>query len=96
MEPVAPKEDWNIDASQLQLGDCIGAGSFGQVFKAKYLGIEVAVKKILQSVEQAQEFEHEVAVLKYVEGQKVTCKADRWQNLMSAKSRSRKSPSEHV
>lgn len=68
MEPVAPQEDWNINPAQLQLGECIGQGSFGQVFKAKFLGIDVAVKKILQSVEQAQEFEHEVAVLKYVEG----------------------------
>ena len=66
MEPVAPIEDWNIDPSAIQLGELIGEGSFGKVYKAKYLGIDVAVKKILESVEQAQEFEHEVAVLKYV------------------------------
>jgi len=67
MEPVAPIEDWNIDPSAIQLGELIGEGSFGKVYKAKYLGIDVAVKKILESVEQAQEFEHEVAVLKYVQ-----------------------------
>lgn len=66
MEPVAPVEDWNIDPSAIQMGELIGEGSFGKVYKAKYLGIDVAVKKILESVEQAQEFEHEVAVLKYV------------------------------
>lgn len=68
MEPVAPIEDWNISPGSLQLGDLIGEGSFGKVYKAKYLGIDVAVKKIMESVEQASEFEHEVAVLKYVEG----------------------------
>lgn len=71
MEPVAPIEDWNIEPSAIQLGDLIGEGSFGKVYKAKYLGIDVAVKKILESVEQAQEFEHEVAVLKYVVRMKV-------------------------
>jgi serine/threonine protein kinase len=62
---LAPVEDWNIDPQALQMGECIGEGSFGKVFKAKYLGIDVAVKKIMESVEQASEFEHEVAVLKY-------------------------------
>lgn len=66
MEPVAPVEDWTIDPSALQMGDLIGEGSFGKVYKAKYLGIDVAVKQIVEGVEQAQEFEHEVAVLKYV------------------------------
>ena len=66
MEPVAPIEDWTIDPASLQMGDLIGEGSFGKVYKAKYLGIDVAVKQIVEGVEQAQEFEHEVAVLKYV------------------------------
>lgn len=73
MEPIAPTEDWNIDPQSMQLGELIGEGSFGKVYKAKYLGIDVAVKKIVGGVEQVAEFEHEVAVLKYVSKETSIC-----------------------
>ena len=35
-----------ISASKLQMGPWIGAGTFGAVYKAKYDGIEVVLKKV--------------------------------------------------
>ena len=66
-DTIAPKEDWSINIEDLKIGELIGAGSFGRVYKAKYMGIDVAVKEILDNLRESQEFEHEVAMLKFGE-----------------------------
>lgn len=40
------KEEWVIDPSELEWGDVLGAGGFGEVRKAMWRGTEVAVKTI--------------------------------------------------
>jgi preprotein translocase subunit YajC len=38
------KGDWEIDAEELEIGDQLGAGGYGTVYRAKWRGTEVAVK----------------------------------------------------
>ena len=38
---VDMEEAWSINLDDLELGEEIGAGSFGRVFKAMYFGTEV-------------------------------------------------------
>ena len=47
------KQPWVIDFSELKLGKKIGAGTFGEVYKAKWKGSDVAVKKFFK--QQANE-----------------------------------------
>jgi len=42
------RHPWELDAKDLLLGDCIGTGSQGQVFKGSYKGSNVAVKTLFQ------------------------------------------------
>lgn len=37
---------WHIQIEDLELGECIGSGEFGEVFFGNYLGTEVAIKKM--------------------------------------------------
>ncbi len=39
-----PKEQWLINFDELELDHKVGAGAFGEVFKGKWKGSEVAVK----------------------------------------------------
>ena len=57
---------WVLDFKHLTLGKQIGAGSYGLVYKAKWKGVEVAVKRFIQqklSERQMLEFRAEVAFL---------------------------------
>jgi preprotein translocase subunit YajC len=38
------KDDWEIDASELEMGSHLGTGGFGEVHRAMWKGTEVAVK----------------------------------------------------
>jgi hypothetical protein len=38
------KDDWKIDADELEMGEQLGAGGYGTVYRAKWRGTEVAVK----------------------------------------------------
>jgi len=40
---------WILDGTKLPLGACIGRGNFGQVFRATWLGSDVAVKRLANS-----------------------------------------------
>ncbi|XP_050439072.1 raf homolog serine/threonine-protein kinase Raf [Adelges cooleyi] len=64
--PQESLEDWEIPETDIQLGDCIGSGSFGTVYKANWHG-PVAIKalKVKQpTAAQLQAFKNEVSVLK--------------------------------
>ncbi|KAL6047965.1 Serine/threonine protein kinase, catalytic domain containing protein, variant 2 [Balamuthia mandrillaris] len=57
---------WIINFKQLQLGPQIGVGSYGIVYKAKWKGVDVAVKKFIKqklSEKRMLEFRAEMAFL---------------------------------
>jgi ABC-type phosphate transport system substrate-binding protein len=43
------QEDWQISPDMLELGESLGSGSYGEVYKAMWKGTEVAVKMIKRS-----------------------------------------------
>eukprot|EP00882_Tetradesmus_deserticola_P029788 GHRQ01033395.1.p1 GENE.GHRQ01033395.1~~GHRQ01033395.1.p1 ORF type:complete len:160 (+),score=67.12 GHRQ01033395.1:160-639(+) len=45
---VAAHAAWEIDPSEISLGQRIGIGSYGEVYKAMWRGTEVAVKRFLE------------------------------------------------
>lgn len=60
------EENWNIQAEEILVGERIGSGSFGTVYKAVWYG-PVAVKTLnvrTPSVAQMEAFQNEVAMLK--------------------------------
>ena len=42
--------EWEIEWSELEVGQRIGIGSYGEVFKGTWHGTEVAIKKLLEQV----------------------------------------------
>ena len=44
------REDWDIDWKDLEIGEELGMGGHGEVFKAKWRGTEVAVKMLAANV----------------------------------------------
>jgi hypothetical protein len=59
--------DVEINPDDIEYGPLIGKGGFGEVFKAKLHGKEVAVKKLFLNVSDdvLVEFRSEVAVMRY-------------------------------
>lgn len=47
MVPSSSKYVWHIDYHELVIEQLIGQGAFGQVFKGKWNGTPVAIKKLL-------------------------------------------------
>ncbi|XP_035793099.1 raf homolog serine/threonine-protein kinase Raf-like isoform X2 [Anopheles albimanus] len=65
-DPKQSDENWNIQAEEILIGQRIGSGSFGTVYKAHWHG-PVAVKTLnvkTPSAAQLQAFKNEVAMLK--------------------------------
>jgi len=50
-----------VDLAELKIGECIGAGTTAEVFRASWLGTDVAVKKLRGPL--PSEFQRELAVL---------------------------------
>jgi serine/threonine protein kinase len=63
-------DGWMINFSELELGERLGAGSYGEVVRGRWRGTEVAVKSYHESMHLAdvdslarKEFESEVSML---------------------------------
>ncbi|KAF8067119.1 SIS8 [Scenedesmus sp. PABB004] len=66
MSLVAAHAAWEIDPSEITLGQRIGIGSYGEVYKGLWRGTEVAVKRFLEqnlSPQLVQEFKAEVDIM---------------------------------
>lgn len=48
MRLVAAHAAWEIDPAEITLGQRIGIGSYGEVYKGIWRGTEVAVKRFLE------------------------------------------------
>lgn len=57
------EQGWVIKIKDLQLGEKLGKGEFGDVFKGIYNGQEVAVKSLKDSSKAAQQFLAEASVM---------------------------------
>jgi serine/threonine protein kinase len=66
-----PTTTFTIQGEELQLGPRIGKGAYGEVFRAKWRGIDVAVKKmpcsLLQNKEFLNDFQQEAKIMVSVE-----------------------------
>ena len=61
------EEVWTVDLDEIEFGEVIGKGAFGEVYKGFYFGTEVAVKKLCYMEEDDElYFQREVSALKYV------------------------------
>ncbi|KAI8102349.1 hypothetical protein M9435_005953 [Picochlorum sp. BPE23] len=66
LEKIVLNKDWRIDSAEIELGSCIGSGSFGETWKANWKGAVCAVKKIKVSRDMQSHFERELVVLERV------------------------------
>ena len=41
------KNEWEIDMGELEMEQVLGAGGYGEVYKARWRGTEVAVKRMI-------------------------------------------------
>ncbi|XP_010313901.1 serine/threonine-protein kinase EDR1 [Solanum lycopersicum] len=65
-KPLLPYEEWNIDFSELTVGTRVGIGFFGEVFRGKWNGTEVAIKVFLEqdlTAENMEDFCNEISIL---------------------------------
>jgi len=53
--------DWAVSSAELELGERIGVGTFGIVFRARWRGVEVAVKQLRLSSSASSQQERERA-----------------------------------
>ncbi|GBG76482.1 hypothetical protein CBR_g22230 [Chara braunii] len=66
-DPMFDAGEWEIPYEHLVIGERIGIGSYGEVYKADWHGSEVAVKKFLEqdiTGDALEEFKSEVAIMK--------------------------------
>jgi hypothetical protein len=60
------EDDWEVDMGELEMGEQLGAGGYGEVHKAMWKGTEVAVKMMISetlSREMERSFKEEVRVM---------------------------------
>jgi serine/threonine protein kinase len=51
------REEWNLNWDELDMGEPLGAGGYGEVFKAKWRGTEVAVKMVASTTQVTKEMQ---------------------------------------
>ena len=63
-------KDFQIKGDEIKLGPRIGKGSYGEVYRAEWRGITVAVKKLPISLLQDQsflkDFNQEASIMRYI------------------------------
>ncbi|XP_075654463.1 serine/threonine-protein kinase STY17-like isoform X2 [Castanea sativa] len=67
--PTDGTDVWEIDARQLKMGNKVGSGSFGDLYKGTYFGQEVAIKILKPervNAEMLGEFSQEVYIMRKV------------------------------
>eukprot|EP01083_Nonionella_stella_P241375 842968_1 len=73
--PVISGEDDELAWEDLEVGERIGIGGFAEVFRGKWLGADVAVKKLInqrQTEETLEEFRSEVDIMRRLQHPNVT------------------------
>lgn len=51
------REEWNLNWDELEMGEALGMGGYGEVFKAKWRGTEVAVKMVASNTQVSKEMQ---------------------------------------
>ncbi|KAK9990072.1 hypothetical protein SO802_025057 [Lithocarpus litseifolius] len=67
--PTDGTDVWEIDASQLKMGNKVGSGSFGDLYKGTYFSQEVAIKILKPervNADMLREFSQEVYIMRKV------------------------------
>lgn len=63
---MGDSKDWEIDIKDIEFGQRIGIGSYGEVYRGKWRGTEVAIKRFLEqklSISTVRDFRLEVSLL---------------------------------
>jgi serine/threonine protein kinase len=60
------REEWYVDWSEIELGESIGMGGYGEVYRAKWRGTEVAVKLVAPGMAVTKEMQKNFADEVYV------------------------------
>ncbi len=55
------KEEWNLDWEEIEMGEPLGMGGYGEVYKAKWRGTEVAVKMVAAESQVSKEMQKNFA-----------------------------------
>jgi preprotein translocase subunit YajC len=55
------REEWNLNWDELEMGEALGMGGYGEVFKAKWRGTEVAVKMVASKAQVTKEMQKNFA-----------------------------------
>jgi serine/threonine protein kinase len=55
------REEWHVDWSEIELGEAIGMGGYGEVYRAKWRGTDVAVKLVAANTQITKDMQRNFA-----------------------------------